>query len=116
MKPRTKLLLVPIYIIQALPIPLSLATWIGTIMAFASEWIWPESIVGAAVTLVLGIASLAMFVLAGLYPLTYFYSLNLTLKYKRISLHTFLPVFHIALLIKMYMLISFFSAVYGIAV
>ena len=108
MKKYTKPLSVILYALTALPIPLSLATWIGTIMAFASIGMSPitsiADIAGA-------VFMLAFFVFAGLYPLTYAYSLYLTVKRRCIGVYSFLPILHIAVFAKMWMDINILSLI-----
>lgn len=83
-----------LFILLALPIPFSLISWIGTLMSVVNigmtNWSeFSEFIQGA-------VALITMF-LAGTYLVTYFLSLKVTLKNKRISLISLSPIFHIAL-------------------
>jgi len=89
-----------LYILQAIPVPYSFVSWIGTIMAFAAE--------SQAVTLAdrTGeIFMLSFFVFAGLYPLTYLISTYLismliTGVTGRISWYSVLPLFHIGIFVQ----------------
>ncbi|MCL1820584.1 MAG: hypothetical protein FWG36_08030 [Oscillospiraceae bacterium] len=86
-----------LFILFALPIPISLISWIGTLISVANIGAMKGSV------LIRGIALITM-LLAGTYTGTYIFSLVKTLKKKEISMVSLLPLLHIALfLIFMYL-------------
>lgn len=87
-------LLILFFILLAIPIPLSLISWLGTIMAVASIGM---SNVTSVLDVMLTIVSFITMAIAGTYPVTYVLSLTITLKHKKSSILSFLPVFHILL-------------------
>ena len=91
----TKVNMILLYILQAIPVPYSFISWIGTIMAFAAE--------SQAVTLADRAGEIFMllfFVFAGLYPLTYLISMLITGVTGRISWYSVLPLFHIGIFVQ----------------
>lgn len=82
------------FVFFAFPIPVSLISWIGTIISVANigmvEWSKLRESLQALIALV-------TMLLAGTYLFTYIISLGKTLKNKKISWVSFLPVVHIAL-------------------
>ena len=89
-----KMLLIAVFVLFALPIPLSMVTWIGTIISVAdigmtdtstfSEWIQT-------------IVALITMLLAGTYLITYIVALVLSWKKQKLTVLSFLPLMHIAL-------------------
>jgi len=76
----------------AIPIPLSLASWIGTVMSLAGG----GRVVGTApYALLLGIIAGAAMVMAGTYVVSYIIAIAATIKNKRISIISLLPALHI---------------------
>lgn len=80
-----------IFIIQAIPIPLSLITIIGSIISLANITILVEESILLALS-----ATMAM-LLAGTYTITYAISLKRTIDCKKIAFVSFLPLLHILL-------------------
>ncbi|MCL2818190.1 MAG: hypothetical protein FWD41_00425 [Actinomycetia bacterium] len=89
-----KLKTLVLFILYALPIPLSLASWIGTVMALAG--FRAQSGIDTNETITAIVALIAM-LLAGSYPLSYVVSLVQTLRTKALSWISALPVLHIVL-------------------
>jgi hypothetical protein len=82
------------FILFALPIPLSLLSWLGTIMALAGHVDWSESFIMLKLVL-----AGAFYLLAGTYPITYIVSLALTsvTTPEKIWRWMLLPLWHIIL-------------------
>jgi len=81
------------FIIQAIPIPISLVSIIGSLVSFANISILVEKSMLLATA-----ATLTMF-FAGTYTVTYFLSLIKTVNSKKINFISFLPVLHILLFV-----------------
>ena len=92
-----KALCVLYYIFMAIPIPFSMITWLGTIMAFANIGMLSiEDIVGASfLNVINGLIALTAMLLSGTYLIPYIYSLDRMKKVKRVTFSMFLPVIHI---------------------
>lgn len=88
------LLAIALFVVLAIPIPISVASWIGTVMQMASLG---KAELNNAKDWMLLVASLATMLLAGTYAITYVYSLAKTIKSKEIAFASFLPVWHAAL-------------------
>lgn len=87
-----KTLCILYYVLMALPIPLSMATWIGTVMMIANlDMAGGEGIVGTVYQIVAVIAMM----LAGTYLISYVCSLIRMIHVKKVTFSTFLPVIHI---------------------
>jgi len=84
-----KVAIVVLFIIFALPIPVSLLSWIGTIISAAN--------IGVMDSTVHTTIALSTMLLAGTYPVSYIVALVYTLKSGKISLLSFLPLLHIVL-------------------
>jgi len=95
---KNKGILIAIFIILALPIPISLITILGSIVSFAN--IGEMGSVFEAV-----VASLAMF-FSGTYTVTYIASLILAICKPRLKISALLPIIHIILAIMFIMLWS----------
>ena len=85
---RNKTMMWVVMILQALPIPISLITILGSIISLANIGVMIEQSSFVAV-----VATIFM-ILAGTYSLTYIFSAVKTLSKKRISLSSFLPIVH----------------------
>ena len=94
----SKIAMIIIYIVYALPIPLSMITWIGTIMAIAAIGNARWSEIGA---LIVGIVATLAMLLAGTYLISYIYSLIGTLKQKKLTKISLLPLLHIVITITL---------------
>ena len=81
-----------LFVLLALPIPPSLLSWIGTVMSLANIGMTDWSAPGQ---LILGLVALVTMLLAGTYVVSYVISLSITLKNKRISRMSLLPVAHL---------------------
>ncbi|MBQ6998709.1 MAG: hypothetical protein IJN62_02870 [Clostridia bacterium] len=89
-----KTLCVVYYILMALPIPVSMITWIGTLISVANiNMMGGEGIIGTIHRLV---ASLSM-LLAGTYLIPYVYSLIRMDKVRKVTFSMFLPIIHIVI-------------------
>ena len=86
---KNKAMMWVVMILQALPIPISLITILGTIISLANIGVMIEQSFFVAV-----VATISM-MLAGTYSLTYLFSAIKTFTKKRISFISFLPTLHI---------------------
>ena len=86
---RNKTIMWVVMILQALPIPISLITILGSIISLANIGVMIEQSMFVTV-----VATIFM-ILAGTYSLTYLFSAIKTFANKRISLVSFLPIIHI---------------------
>lgn len=84
------------YVILALPIPLSLITWLGTIMSVANFGMLDLDNIKVLITVFISVVAM---LLAGTYPVTYILALYKTLKNKKLTYLSFAPIFHIVLII-----------------
>lgn len=84
---------------MALPAPVSLCTWIPSVMSIAG--IVEAGLAGVSVT---SIVALSAMILAGTYFVSYGISLYRTLINKRLKLVSFLPVAHIFLTVFLFYL------------
>lgn len=91
---KNKITVIIMYLILALPVPISLLTWIGTIMSVASIGMLKIDNVGVLITTLVAFSAM---ILAGTYPVSYSVSLYKTIENKRLKLVSFLPVAHILL-------------------
>jgi len=83
-----------LFVFFALPIPISLFSWIGTIISVANIGMTDWSSFSESIQ---GLVALITMLLAGTYLVTFIISLVITLKAKKISLLSFLPLMHIIL-------------------
>ena len=79
------------FILYALPIPVSVFSWIGTLMAVANIGAEDWTTVQAWMH---GLAAIAAMLAAGAYPVTYLVSLISTIK-DRSSAKRYWPIYHI---------------------
>lgn len=86
---KNKALVIALFIVLAIPIPISLMTIIGTIISIAN--------IGMAENLSGAIIPIITMVLAGTYIIPYIISLLLTIIKKKIHVYSFLPIIHTAL-------------------
>ena len=86
---KNKVMIWVVMILQALPIPISLITILGSIISLANISIMIEQSLFVAI-----VAAISM-ILAGTYSLTYLLSVIKTFANKRISFISFLPIIHI---------------------
>lgn len=89
-----KTLCVLYYTIMALPIPLSMITWIGTLISVAN--------IGATggegvIAIIHKIVALLSMLLAGTYLIPYIFSLARMLKIRKVTFSMFLPIIHIVI-------------------
>lgn len=101
--------IITLFIFFALPIPISLVSWIGTIISVADIGMMNLSKVSDYIQLLVGLITM---LIAGTYLGTYIISLNKTLKNKKISLISFLPMLHIILFIIFIAMWSELNAIY----
>ena len=94
----SKALIVLLIVVFALPIPLSLLSWIGTLISIANIGM-TYRIHGALYTYLF----IAAMLLAGTYLITYVIFLLITLKKKSISLISLLPLAHIILFLLIFL-------------
>ena len=89
-----KTLCIVYYIIMALPIPLSMITWLGTLISLANIGATGgEGIVGIIHELVALLSMLS----AGTYLIPYIFSLIRMITVKKVTFSMFLPIIHIAI-------------------
>jgi len=82
------------YILMALPIPISMITWIGTLISVANIGATGgEGLIGTIHELV----ALLSMLLAGTYLIPYVFSLIRMCKIRKVTFSMFLPVLHIVL-------------------
>ena len=86
---KNKVMIWVVMILQALPIPISLVTILGSIISLANISIMIEQ------SLFVAIVATTSMILAGTYSLTYLFSAIKTFANKRISFVSFLPIIHI---------------------
>ena len=86
---KNKAIMRGVMILQALPIPISLITILGSIISLANIGVIIEQSLFVAV-----VATISM-ILAGTYSLTYLFSAIKTFANKRISFVSLLPIIHI---------------------
>lgn len=96
---KNKVSVVILYIIQAIPIPFSLISILGSIISLANIGM-AESTANAIIPL------LAMF-LSATYTITFFVSLIFTITKKKIGFYSFLPFIHLFVTIAFVILWSF---------
>ena len=87
---KNKVIMWTVMILQALPIPISLITILGSIISLANIGVMIEQ------SLLVAIVAAISMILAGTYSLTYLFSAIKTFADKRISFVSLLPVVHIA--------------------
>ena len=78
-----------VMILQALPIPISLITILGSVISLANISVITEQ------SLFVAVVAVIFMILAGTYSLTYLFSAVKTFSKKRISFISFLPIVHI---------------------
>lgn len=103
---KNKKLIWTIFIIQAIPIPISFISIIGSLVSFANISILVEKSM-----LLAAAATLAMF-FAGTYSVTYIFALIKTINSKRITFISFLPVLHILLFVLFFNMWVIFEDMY----
>ena len=86
---KNKVMIWIVMIFQALPIPISLITILGSIISLANISVMIEQSLFVAI-----VAAISM-ILAGTYSLTYLFSAIKTFANKRISFVSVLPIIHI---------------------
>ncbi len=106
-----KLLTVGFFVIFAFPIPISMASWIGTAMALAATGMTDWSEPGMRL---MGVISFSAYLLAGTYLVSYAISLILTIKRKALSWVSLLPLFHICACAVLLMIARLVSLVFQI--
>ncbi len=88
---KNKKLMYTIFVIQAIPIPFSLITIIGSLISFANISVLVEK------SILLAWSATNAMLFAGTYTITYFISLLISINRKKISFASFLPLLHILL-------------------
>ena len=86
---KNKLIMWVVMILQALPIPISLITILGSVISLANISVITEQ------SLFVAVVAVIFMILAGTYSLTYLFSAVKTFSKKRISFISFLPIVHI---------------------
>ncbi len=99
------------FVIFSLPIPFSILSWIGTIMAFAATGMTDWSEPGM---LLLGFTTFSAYILAGTYLISYIISLSVTIKEKAFTFTSFYPPFHICLTLLFFLFSIVIGRVYNI--
>ena len=84
---KNKFLTIILYIIQAIPIPFSLISILGSIISLAN--------IGMADSVANVVVAFLAMLFAGTYTITFFVSLAFTIAKKKIGFYSFLPVMHI---------------------
>ena len=86
---KNKVMMWVIMILQALPVPISLITILGSVISIANIGVMIEQ------SLLVTVVAVIFMILAGTYSLTYLFSAVMTFSKKRISFISFLPIVHI---------------------
>ena len=86
---KKKIALWALTIVQAIPVPISLITILGSIISLANIGLVMEH------SVLLALVSVEAMMLAGTYTLSYILSVVLTFSKGKISLVSFLPLFHL---------------------
>ena len=86
---KNKALIWTVTVIQALPVPISLITILGSIISLANIGMLSDQ------SFLLAIATVLSMLLAGTYSITYIASTINTFHKKKLSLISFLPIVHI---------------------
>ena len=102
-----------LFVLQAIPIPFSIFSWIGTLITVAGgvdsvNWTNAFEAIGAYVMI-------GCFIFVGLYPLTYFIALRKTLSEKKLCGWSFLPAGHILVVVLMVLMLAISSIIEKIA-
>ena len=95
---KNKTVLWGLMILQAMPVPISLITILGSVISLANIGVVMEQ------SVLLAVVSTVSMLLAGTYTLTYVFSAINTFSKKKISFISFLPIVHIALAIGFFAL------------
>ena len=90
---KKKILKVLLFAIEAIPIPISVVSWIGTLIIIAGgigtvNWSNFSNAIGAIIMIM-------FFVFVGIYPITYIVSLLKVKDKNEFSIWIFLPIIHI---------------------
>lgn len=103
---KNKALILTVTVIQALPVPWSLITILGSIISLANiEMVSDRSFL-------LSIVAVLSMLLAGTYSITYIASTVNTLHKKRLSFISFLPLVHIIITLLFFAMWSFLENMY----
>lgn len=86
---KNKGLIWAVTIILALPVPISLISILGSIISLANIGVLSEN------SFLLALVAFLSMILAGTYSITYFFSTINTFRHKKLSIISFLPIFHI---------------------
>ncbi len=85
-----------LFIFQALPIPISLISILGSIISIAN--------IGMAESFLEMIIPIIAMLLAASYTISYIISLRFTRKNKRLHIYSFIPIMHLALAMLFFVL------------
>ncbi|MCL2491767.1 MAG: hypothetical protein FWE87_03345 [Coriobacteriia bacterium] len=99
--PRKTLPIIVVFLLLALPIPLSMGSWLATIMSIGNLNMTDWSAPGAVLS---GIVSFTTYFIAGTYLVTFFASLIYSWRKKKLSWVSFMPLAHVVLFIVMFQL------------
>ena len=90
-----------LFVLFAIPIPISLISWIPTLMSLAAigmiDWTSPLEIMRA-------IIAFSAMILAGSYLVPYIWALGVSLSEKKISKKSFVPLFYIVITLIMFLI------------
>lgn len=84
---KNKALVIILFILQALPIPISLISILGSIISIAN--------IGMADDFFDTIIPIVTMILAATYTIPYIISLLLTIKNKKVHIYSFIPIVHL---------------------
>ena len=98
-----------LFVLQAIPIPFSIFSWIGTLMAMGTGMADIDKtnifeVVGAYIMI-------GCFIFVGLYPITYLIALGKTLSEKKLCKWSFLPAGHILVVVLMVLMLAISSII-----
>ncbi len=86
---KNKTLITILFIFQALPIPISLVSILGSIISIAN--------IGMVESFLERIISVIAMLLAATYAISYKLSLKYTIKNKKLHIYSFIPIMHLLL-------------------
>lgn len=103
---KNKVLIWTITITQALPVPISLITILGSLISLANIGMLSEQ------SILLAIVAVSSMLLSGTYSITYIISTINTFRKKKLSIISFLPIVHIIITLVFFAIWIFLESIY----